>query len=519
MTARSAVVIGGGISGLATAALLAADGHEVTLLEARDEIGGRAGTWRRDGFAFDTGPSWYLMPEVFDHFFRMLGTSAAEQLDLGRLDPGYRVYFEGDAEPFDLPARNAREAIIGLDPASGDRLTRYFDSAAETYDIATRSFLYTNFSSLQGLADRRTLARLPRLLRLLAQPLDRYIAAHSGSRRVQQVLGYLSVFLGTSPAAAPSMYHLMSHLDVDQGVLYPQGGFGAVIAAIARLAEEKGVSIRTGHRVTRILVDGGRARGRARGVEVVGPDGAPRELAADLVVSTADLHVTERMLLDPPHRDRSDRWWRRRDPGPGAVLALLGVRGELPELAHHTLFFAEDWEEGFEAIYGSAQRVPDPASLYVCRPSATDGAVAPHGHENLFVLVPVPADPRIGAGGESGGGAAEVERVVDAAVAQISAWAGVPDLAERIVVRRSIGPADFEREYGSWRGGAIGPAHTLRQSAFLRGSTKARRVDGLLLAGATTVPGVGLPMCLISAELVLKRVRGDRSAGPLAVPA
>ena len=507
---RRVVVVGGGISGLATAALLARDGATVTLLEARSELGGRAGQWHHGGFRFDTGPSWYLMPEVFDHFFRLLGTSAAEELDLVRLDPSYRVFFEGDPEPFDLPADGAREALLALDPPSSSRLEAYLDSAAETYRIATERFLYSTFASLRPFLDRDLVRRLPRLARLLGEPLDRFIARHTTDDRVRRILGYPAVFLGTSPSAAPSMYHLMSHLDVTQGVLYPRGGFGAVIDAVARLAESNGAKLLTGQRVNRITV----ADGAVTGVEVTDLTGHSRHLEADVVVSTADLHVTEHALLEPEHRSHSDRWWERRDPGPGAVLALLGVRGELPQLAHHSLFFASDWQQGFDAIFGDRRTAPGPASLYVCRPSATDD-VAPPDHENLFVLVPVPADTGIGAGGTDGAGAARVESVVDDAIAQIADRTGTPDLAERVVVRRTIGPADFERDLGAWRGGALGPGHTLRQSAMFRGRNASSRVDGLLYAGATTIPGIGLPMCLISAELVVKRLRGDTSGGPL----
>jgi phytoene desaturase len=310
------------------------------------------------------------------------------------------------------------------------------------------------------------------------------------------------------------MYHLMSHLDLEQGVLYPRGGFGTVIDAIAGIARAEGARLHTGRRASRILVE----EGAVTGVEIDGPGGRAERIDADVVVSSADLHVTEHRLLAPRHRSRPESWWRRRDPGPGAVLALLGVRGGLPELAHHTLFFADEWEEGFAAIYGRDRRVPDPASLYVCRPSASDDGVAPHGHENLFVLVPVPADTGIGAGGVAGAGDAEVEGIVDRALDQIAAWAGIPSLRERIVLRRTIGPKDFEDDFGAWRGGALGPAHTLRQSAFLRGSNRSSAVEGLLYAGATTVPGIGLPMCLISAELVVKRLRGDVTAGPLPEP-
>lgn len=512
------VIIGAGVAGLATAGLLARDGHEVVVLEKNDRVGGRAGTIERDGFRFDSGPSWYLMPEVFDHFFAMMGTTTAEQLDLTLLDPGYRVFGSpGSADPVTVPAGrdSVSELFETLEPGSSSALDSYLDSAHHAGAMAQKYFLYNPFTRMRSLLTPEVLRALPRLFRLLGTRLQSFAARRFRHPVVRQILGYPAVFLGTDPRSAPAMYHLMSALDLDQGVSYPQGGFWRVIEKIEALALDAGAQIVTGADVTGIRTQDSDGGTRVTGVSWVDSAGVGHIESADIVVSAADLHHTETALLPRSLQSYPESWWERRTSGPGGVLVMLGVRGTLPELPHHSLFFTEDWDENFDAIFGPSPTIPNPASTYVCRPSATDPGVAPAGHENLFVLVPVPADVGLGHGGSDGSGSPEIERAADAAIDQISTWAGIPDLRERIVVRETKGPADFRDDYHSWRGGMLGPAHILSQSAMFRAQNASRRVRGLFYAGATTAPGVGVPMCLISAEIVLKRIRGDHSPGPL----
>ena len=513
---NSIVVIGGGIAGLASAALLAKDGHQVTLLESRPDVGGRAGSWERDGFRFDTGPSWYLMPEVFDHFFRLLETTADQQLELVTLDPGYRVLFEGVAEPIDITA--SREENLQLferiEPGSRRRMEKYLDSARDVYEIAKKRFLYTSFADIRPLLRRDVLSRTATLVSLLLTPLATLVRRTVKDARLQQILGYPAVFLGSSPYIAPSMYHLMSHLDLEGGVLYPMGGFTELIARIASLAEAQGVTILTGSTVTAINTHDA----IITGVDYRDSTGASRTLVADIVVSAADLHHTETALLPAALQTFPQAYWDKKVAGPSALLIYLGVKGELPQLEHHTLFFARDWKDGFEKIFGENPSIPDPASIYVCKPSGIDRSTAPDGYENLFVLVPIPADPTIGKGDVDGDGDTRIEMLADRVISQISVWAGIPDLASRVTLRRTVGPGDFVSDLNAWRGTALGPAHTLAQSAMFRSGNKSRKVEGLFYAGGSTIPGIGLPMCLISAEVVLKRIRGDRSTEPLAEP-
>lgn len=514
---RSLTVVGGGIAGLGTAALAAARGWKVTLLESRSEVGGRAGLHTEAGFAFDTGPSWYLMPEVFDRFFNLLGQD--NPLDLHELDPGFRVWPAGllEAEPLEAePSEDSGGGTSAVDvprgaepflrlvsqrePGAAQRVRRYVESASDTYRLALEHFLYTNFTARDYTRFARpdVLARLHQLPRLFGQSMQRRIEQTVTDPVLQKILGYPAVFLGTQPKSAPSMYHLMTNLDVVDGVRYPMGGMHTIITAMAQAAVRLGVDIRTDCTVTAVRTHGRRvvgvtARCGSAGVPADEVESSSRgtgsvvDFDSDAVVAACDLEAFE-ALLPKRLRTRSQRWWARRDYGIGAVTLLLGVDRKLPQLHHHNLFFTSDWDSNFTQIFGTDRRLAQPASAYVCAPSRTDASVAPAESENLFVLVPAPADTQLRVGSEL------LEQYADRIIDSLGASIGV-DLAAHLQVRWAYGPGDIDPR----RGSALGPANVLSQSAMFRFPQRAR-ARGLVHAGAYTAPGVGLPMCLISAE-------------------
>lgn len=464
------VVVGGGFAGLATAGLLARDGHRVTLLEQRDTLGGRSGRWSAEGFTFDTGPSWYLMPEVIDRWFRLMGSSAPEQLDLRRLDPGYRTFFEQhlDEPPTDVRAGHAEELFEQLDPGSSEALREYLDSGAEVYELAKKHFLYTNFSRPTDLARTEVLRNLPRLGGLLSSSMKSYVAARFRDPRQRQILGYPAVFLGASPDTAPAMYHLMSHLDLTDGVQYPVGGFAALVDAMERLVRAAGVEIVTGAAVSgievssarpspRSLVGAARSRRRSAGAvtgvtyRVGEPGGVGKvRLPADVVIGAADLHHLQTRLLPERFRAPESRW-KRRDPGPSGVLVCLGVRGRLPQLVHHNLLFTADWDDNFGRI-ADGTPLAEQTSIYVSMTSATDPGTAPEGMRTCSSWCPRPPC-------RSGGGAGCAPRTrTSRAPRRWSGWRTPPSRSWR------AGRTSRTLPSGSWCAARTAPRTSRRSS-------------------------------------------------------
>jgi phytoene desaturase len=494
----TAVVIGGGISGLAAANLLARDGWQVTVLEQGSTLGGRAGQLIQDGFTFDTGPSWYLMPDVFEHYFGLFDRRVDEFFTLTRLDPAYRV-FTPQASPVTIHADLAQDAATfeALEPGAGRKLNNHVARATKLYHVSKRHFLYIDRLRPQSFVSPDVLGALSAMPKTAS--LNSYVEHHFKHPVLRQILQYYSVFLGVSPYKAPSIYALMSHLDFNQGVFYPSGGIYSVIQALISLGRELGVDYQLSTQVTQILT----TSGRATGVKLANG----KTIAASIVISSADLHHTEQNLLTPSARSLPDSFWEKAEPSPSALLLYLGVKGRLPQLAHHNLIFTEDWHQNFSDIF-EHDTWPHPASMYVSAPSVTDSSVAPPDHENLFVLIPLPASKILPT-------PAEQTAAADRYIEQLARAIGAPDLKQRLVVRKEFGPAEFSNRFHAWRANALGLGHTWGQSAWWRPGVASSKVAGLYSVGGNVRPGIGLPMCLISAQLVIKNLHADSSDGPL----
>jgi len=483
---RSVCVVGGGFGGLTAAALLARDGWDVTLLEKNDTLGGRARVWHEDGFAFDMGPSWYLMPEVFERFFSLFDRRREDYYQLQKLNPYYRVFF-GPGDSVDITGDMSRtEAIFeSFEPGGAEKLRRYLAQAEYKYDVAMREFLYRDYRTVFEFLNRRLIIEGARLN--VFSSLDRFVRKYFTDRRARQILQYAMVFLGSSPSNAPALYSIMSHIDLNLGVWFPRGGMGELVSGVVRLAREMGVKIKPGVEVKEIEVKQGRVAG------VTTENG---NYPCDAALINADYAHAELELLEAPYRSYPAAYWKKRVLAPAMFIVYLGLRKKLSSLAHHNLYFSDPWEAHFDAIFRKPSWPEDP-SYYVSCASFDDPAVAPEGQENIFFLVPVAS----GLEDSDEVRNAYAEKIID----HFEKLTG-ETIRDAVIVRRIYSQRDFSRDYNAYRGTALGIAHTLFQTAVFRPAGKSKKVSNLYYSGQYTHPGIGVPMTFISSEVTAARM-------------
>ncbi|HQU82104.1 MAG TPA: phytoene desaturase family protein [Pyrinomonadaceae bacterium] len=495
---KKIVIIGAGIGGLGTAGLFAKKGYQVTVLEKNEHLGGRANIFEHNGFRYDMGPSWYLAPDIFEHYFNLVGEKVSDHLDLVKLSPSYRIFFRNNGDNVDITSNIEQDTATfeAIEKGSGEKLKAYLRQSEYQYEVATQHFMFKNYDTIFDFFNKRVMTEGQKLS--VFSKMHNFVSKFFKTKKLQQIMEYTMVFLGTSPYEAPALYNLMSHMDFNQGVFYPQGGFYELIKALANIAEKNGADLRTNCEVAEILVEKGETRGvKLKNGEII---------EAEIVISNADMQFTETKMLPEKSRTYPNKYWNKKILAPSAFILYLGVNEKLPSLIHHNLLFSEDWRKNFDDIYKNPT-LPGEPSLYVCCPSVTDPSVAPEGKENLFVLVPIASNLFVSE--------EEKQKYADKVLALIEKEMDLPDLRQKIEYMRIYTVDDFAADYHSFKGTALGLAHTIWQTAIFRPNNFSKKVKNLYYVGAGTNPGIGTQICLISAELVYKRIHGIKSAEPL----
>ncbi|MGW4720463.1 phytoene desaturase family protein [Nocardia sp. NPDC004260] len=483
------VVVGAGLAGLSAALHLAGRSREVIVVEREAVPGGRAGHADPAGYRLDTGPTVLTMPDIVESVFAAAGARSADYLQLVPVEPAYRAHFAGgrrlevhtDAARMEAEIRR----FAGADQADGYRRLRRW--LTRLYRAEMDRFIAANFDSPLSMVT-------PALARLIALGgfgrWDRAVARYIPDPELRRVFTFQSLYAGVAPSRAQAAYAVIAYMDTVGGVFFPRGGMRALPEALAAAATNAGVRFRYGTTVTALERTGSRITG-------VRTDDGDR-ISCDAVVLTTELHEAYRLIARTPRRPVP------LTSAPSAVIVHLGC-APTAGIAHHNLLFGAAWEESFHDIIVRGQVMRDP-SLLVTRPSATEPSTAPPGRDLLYVLAPVPNLERGRIDWERAG-TGYAEQLLEVAQDRLGSVFGDAEIL------RVDTPADWARR-GMLAGSPFALAHTFAQTGPFRPANMIRGVDNAVLAGGSTVPGVGIPPVLISGRLAADRITGPQPARP-----
>ncbi|WP_018128422.1 phytoene desaturase [Balneola vulgaris] len=479
---KNIIVIGSGFGGLGAASRLLSAGHNVTVLEKRDKLGGRAYVYEKNGFKFDGGPTVITAPFMFDDIWEAAGKKRENYVTFVPCDPFYRI-FDHEGNKFDY--NNDHEFTINeikkRSPGDVDGYEKFLGTTKAIFDkgfvdLADQPFL--KFSDMLKVA--------PDLIKLQSyKTVYKYVAQFIKDDFLRQCFSFHPLLVGGNPFDTTSIYAMIHYLEREWGVHYALGGTGAIVEAFEKLITEQGGTFRLNTEVDEILIENGKATGvRLQDGEV---------LTADLVVSNADVAFTYKNLIDPTHRKKyTDKKIERTKYSMSLFVIYFGTKKRYLDsgLAHHNIILGKRYKGLLDDIFHK-KHVADDFSLYLHMPTITDSSIAPEGHEGFYVLSPVPHL-------DSGTDWEEFAPKYRDAIMQFLEDNYLPDLQENIVAEHYIDPLHFQNELNSFKGSAFSVEPILTQSAWFRPHNKSEDVEGLYFVGAGTHPGAGLPGVLSS---------------------
>lgn len=483
---KKIAIIGSGISGLSAAAYAAKAGNEVHVFEKHDQPGGRARQFKTDnGYLFDMGPSWYWMPDIIDNFFKDFGYTATDFYNLISLNPQFEMIFEQGNLAIPESYKDLKNLFESLEPGAGDKLDSFMKSAKYKYEVGMQEFVNKPcYSWLEFVSPKIASSALK--LDLLTN-FKSYVAKYFKHPQLKALMEFPVIFLGASPKNIPALYSLMNYGGYALGTWYPMGGFYQLILAIKQVAQEQGATFHFNANVDKIVTDKGEAKAIVVGGEL---------LEFDAIIASSDYHHTE-TLLDTEVRNYDEKYWEKKTFAPSCLIYYLGITQEIPNLKHHTLFFENDLDGHIHNIYED-KKWPEKPLFYVCCPSKTDPQVAPEGHENIFLLMPLAT----GLDDDQ----STREQYLGEMIGRLEKHTGTHNLMSKIDYKRSYCVNDFVSDYNAYGGNAYGLANTLSQTAVLKPSIKNKHLTNLFYTGQLTVPGPGVPPSIISGKIVANEV-------------
>jgi phytoene desaturase len=487
---KKVIVIGAGFGGLSAAAYLGQSGYDVTILEKNPSAGGRAMVKKVKGYTFDLGPSWYLMPDVFEEFFSDFGKKPTDFYNLVDLNPSYKVFDQKDT--FEVrTAPDVFHLFEDLEPGSTKEIKKLLTKTQKEYETVRKKLLITPQKSITEVVKN------PESLKFLLNPeLTRSyhsrVSKYTNSPEIQRILEFMTVFMGGSPDNIPAMYSLLAHVDLGMGVKYPVGGMGKLVEAFVDVAKKQGVKIIYNSEVESI----NSTKNKVSNVETSNG----KLFEADIVIANADYHFVETNMLDAKTQKYPEEYWDKKILSPSGLLIYLGVNKIIPNLLHHNLFFDADWDKHFDEVFNKQVWSEEPL-LYVCVPSKTDNTVAPEGKENMFILAPMAngdQPPR-----------EVIDKTVDSIIQRIEKKIGTKFSSD--IEFKDIRAQDyFKNTFNAYRGNAFGLAHTFMQSGPLRPKMQSTKLKGLYYVGQYTNPGTGVPLVTLSGKAVSKLILGRK---------
>jgi phytoene desaturase len=501
---KRVVIVGAGPGGLAAAMLLARSGVDVTVIEKHPRVGGRTSTLQQDGFKFDIGPTFFLYPRVLKEIFADAGYDLDREVPMKRLDPQYRLVFgEGEGRTSKIDAtsnveRMERE-IAAISPADALEFKNFLSRNRKKLENFL-PVLEAPFESWRDLLKPDLLKLLPLLKPWLS--LDGDLRAHFKDERIRLGFSFQSKYLGMSPFRCPSLFSILSFLEYEHGVFHPIGGCGAVTSAMARIAEEMGVEVLLDEPVEEVLIESSRGRGKAVGVRT-----ASRNLHADAVVVNADFATAMRRLVPNRHRRKwTDRKIESKRFSCSTFMMYLGIDGRYDDVAHHTIYLAENYRQNLRDIE-DLHRLTENPSFYVQNASVTDPTLAPEGQSTLYVLLPVTHETGLIDWPQ------ETARFRQLALRQIERI-GIRDVECRIRTEKIVTPRGWSEDFGLHKGATFSMAHSLDQMLHLRPHNRFDDVAGMYLVGGGTHPGSGLPVIFQSARISSRLLLEDLGIVP-----